>query len=137
MSEGHGTLSQAETPGRRGQVTVLHHAPGVAVVAMSGEHDLDAQLLLAHALELAAPYSDVIVDLTDCSFVDSTIIRTLIFAACEVRSGGEQLVLVIPPEQTQVAHIGELVGLAQVVEVHASRNAAIGSLVHARTRRPL
>jgi anti-anti-sigma factor len=136
MSDGHGTPSGAQTPVGPGKVTVRQHAPGIAVVAMSGEHDLHTQVLLAHALELGAHHEDVVVDLTECSFLDSTIMRTLIFAACEVRSGGEQLVLVIPPAQAQVARVAEIVGLAQFADVHPSSKAAIAALEHSRARGP-
>ena len=56
-----------------GRVDVSHHARGIAVVKMRGEHDLSTHPMLSRALERAAAHSNVVVDLSDCTFIDSTI----------------------------------------------------------------
>jgi anti-anti-sigma factor len=109
-----------------GQVALAHHARGVALVTMRGEHDLSTQTVLARALEFAAEHSNVVVDLTDCSFIDSTVINELIKTSGAVRANGEQIMLVIPPEQTQIARIAPQ--LAQIFELHKSKEAAFARL---------
>lgn len=111
-----------------GQVTVGHHARGVAVVTMRGEHDISTQPVLGRALELAAAHSNVVVDLSECSFIDSSVIKEFIKASDTVRAGGEQVILVIPREQAQVARVATICGLAQIFELHESKDAAFASL---------
>jgi hypothetical protein len=56
-----------------GTVQVEHHVPGLALVSVHGEHDLSTTPELTQALEQAAAHSNVLVDLSDCSFMDSTV----------------------------------------------------------------
>jgi anti-anti-sigma factor len=125
-------LTSSGEPLPLGQVAVGHHAGGIGIVTMRGEHDLSTQPALAHALELAAAHSDLVVDLTECSFVDSTIIREFIKTSEALRAKGEHVLLVIPAEQVGVARIVEMVGLAQFVELHETTEAAFASLEHAQ-----
>jgi anti-anti-sigma factor len=115
-----------------GQVAVGHHARGVAVVTLRGEHDLSTQPVLARALALAAAHSNVVVDLSECAFIDSTVIKELIRTSTTVRAGGDHLMLVIPPEQAQVARIAKIVRLAEIFGVHESRDAAFAGLEQAK-----
>jgi anti-anti-sigma factor len=118
-----------------GQVAVAHHARGVALVTMRGEHDLSTRPVLARALQLAAAHSNVVVDLSECSFIDSTVINEFIKTSCRLRASGEQIMLVIPPEQPHLARIAKLVGLAQIFEVHESKDGAYASLDEKRVER--
>jgi anti-anti-sigma factor len=117
-----------------GQVAVGHHARGIGVVTMRGEHDLSTQPVLAHALEIAAAHSNVVVDLTECAFIDSTIIKEFIKTSEVVRAKGEQFMLVIPAEQAAVVRIAEMVGLAQFFELHETLEAAFASIEDAPQR---
>ncbi len=83
-----------------GTVEVEHHAPGLALVSVHGEHDLCTTPELTQALEQAAMHSNVLVDLSDCSFIDSSVIQALVKTALALEARGEQLALVIPPEQS-------------------------------------
>jgi anti-sigma B factor antagonist len=118
-----------------GQVALEHHARGVAVVTMRGEHDITTQPVLARALQLAAAHSNVVVDLSECSFIDSSVITELIKAS-KTGGAGERIIVVIPPEQAQVARIAKIVGLAQIFELHASKDAAFASLEAAHGKDP-
>lgn len=111
-----------------GTVDVGHHDPGLAVVSMRGEHDLSTVPALAQALEQAAAHSNVLVDLSECSFMDSSVIQVLIKTAQSLKARGEQLVLVIPPEQRVVARVAELTGLSEILPIHPSRSAGIASI---------
>ena len=111
-----------------GTVEVGHHAPGLAVVSMRGEHDLSTSPELMRALEQAAAHSTVLVDLCECSFIDSSVIQVLIRTARALHAGGEQLVLVIPPEQRHVARVAHMTHLAEIFPIHTSRHAALVSI---------
>jgi anti-anti-sigma factor len=121
------TTSERDDPSR-GTVEIGHHARGMAVVTMRGEHDLSTQPVLAQALELAAAHSNVVVDLSDCEFIDSTVIGEFIKTSETVRAKGEQVVLVIPPTQTQLARIAQLAGLSHIFALHESTEAAFAML---------
>lgn len=112
-----------------GQVTVGHHAPGVAVVTLSGEHDVSTQPALERALRLAAAHSNVVVDLSECSFIDSTVINEFFKASKRAHASGERCLLVIPPQQAQVARTARMIGLADFVEVRETAEAAFACLV--------
>jgi anti-sigma B factor antagonist len=112
----------------RGTVVLAHHAPGLAVVSMRGEHDLSTTPELTQALEQAAAHSDVVVDLSTCSFIDSSVINALVKAARVVHARGEQLVLVIPSESSQVARVAHMTHLAEVLPIHPTHGAALASI---------
>jgi anti-sigma B factor antagonist len=111
-----------------GTVEVEHHAPGLAVVSLRGEHDLSTSPELRRALEQAAAHSTVLVDFCECSFIDSSVIQALVRTARALHAGGEQLVLVIPPEQKQVARVAQMTQLAEIFPIHTSRHAALVSI---------
>jgi anti-sigma B factor antagonist len=113
---------------RRGRVAVGHHARGIAVVTMRGEHDLSTQPEVADALAQAAAHSNVVVDLSECSFIDSTVIQELVKTSHAVSAKGEQVILVIPRKQAAVARIADVTGLAQIFELHPTTDAALASL---------
>ena len=82
---------------------------------------------MERAIEEAAANSNVLVDLSPCTFIDSTVITILIRTAESVRAGGEQLVLVIPPAQRAIARVAEMTGLGQLVPLYDSREAALAA----------
>ena len=82
---------------------------------------------MEQALTQAAANSNVLVDLSPCTFIDSTVITVLIRTAETVRAGGEQLVLVIPPTQRALARVAEMTGLGQLVPLYDSRDAALAA----------
>jgi anti-sigma B factor antagonist len=111
-----------------GTVEIDHHTPGLAVVSMRGEHDISTAPELEQALEQAAAHSDVLVDLSECEFIDSTAIGLLIRTAKQVQARDEQLVVVIPGESSNVAQMARLVRLAEIMPVKTSRGDALASL---------
>ena len=113
-----------------------HHAPGLAFVNVRGEHDLSTAPALLCALAEAAAHSYVLVDLSECSFIDSTALQAIIKTANEVRARDEQLVAVIPPERAQVARIADMTGLAEFLPIHTSRSAALTHLEHLMGNEP-
>ncbi len=110
-----------------GTVEVTHEAPHLAIVTLQGEHDISTSGPLEQALEQAAAHSNVLVDLSLCTFVDSTVITVLIRTSESVTAGGEQLVLVIPPAQRAIARVAQMTGLGQLVPLYESREAALAA----------
>ncbi len=66
----------------------------------------------------------VLVDLSGCSFIDSTVIGAIALAHKALGDQGRQLELVIPPGQHAVRRIIELSGLAPFFTIHESLPAA-------------
>lgn len=87
-----------DTPPREwtgpGTVWVGHHEPGLALVTPRGEHDLSTVRVLRPACEKPTAHSNVLVDLSHCTFYRLEIISTLLSAAHTVTQRNEQLVLV-------------------------------------------
>ena len=110
-----------------GTVEVAHASPHLAVVTLEGEHDISTSESLERAIEEAAANSNVLVDLSPCTFIDSTVITVLIRTAETVRAGGEHLVLVIPPTQRALARAAEMTGLGQLVPLYETRDAALAA----------
>jgi anti-anti-sigma factor len=114
-------------PPRPGRVGVTHDG-GIAVVSMRGEHDIGTAPAVSDALERAVAHSSVLVDLSDCGFIDSTVIGLLIRCAQEVERRAERFALVIPPDQPVVARIAGLARLSDFLVVHGSREAGLAHL---------
>jgi anti-anti-sigma factor len=111
-----------------GTAVVRHEAPGLAVVQLHGEHDLGTEPALMQALGEAAAHSNVLVDLSECDFIDSTVIAALLRVARTVMERGERFVLYIPAAQRQITRIAEMTHLGELLPLHTSRTAALASL---------
>jgi len=111
-----------------GTVEVEHPAPGLAVVNVTGEHDVSTAPELTQALDEAAAYSNVLVDLSECSFMDSSVIQALLTTAQSLEARGEQLALVIPAEQGVVARVAHMTRLSEIICIYPSRGTGLASL---------
>ena len=111
-----------------GTVEVEHPAPGLALVSVRGEHDLSTTAELTQALEHAARHSNVLVDLSDCSFMDSSVIQALVKTALALQARGEQLALVIPPEQRVVARVAHMTRLSEILPIYPSHDDGLANL---------
>jgi len=111
-------------------VGLAFHRLGVAIVTLRGDHDAGREQALRDALEGTGPQLNVIVDLTECTFVDSSVVATLMAAGRELEARGGMLALVIPPKATSVQRAAKLSGLAEALPLHPSRGAAIASVRH-------
>lgn len=114
-----------------GSVAVGHIAPHVAVIAIRGEHDLSTEPALRAALEEGAAHSSVLVDLSECSFLDSTVVASLLRAAGRVQARGEQLALLIPRAHSQVRRVAEMTLLGEFLPIYTSREDALTDLTPA------
>jgi anti-anti-sigma factor len=95
------------------------HADGYeAVVSLCGEHDLGTSGAIRAALAPIA--GDVLVDLSECEFIDSSVISELLEKYEDLRREGRRLDLLIPPGRTSIRRIVDVVGLASLLTVHDS-----------------
>src|SRR5260221_12995906 len=81
----------------------------VAVVELHGEHDLATREAVRVAL--ASLRGNVLVDLSECTFIGSTVIGPIVRAAHALARAGYPLQLVLPAADSHVAKTPALVGL--------------------------
>ena len=101
--------------------------PGVARVGLRGEHDLTTRPRLSEALAEASDQPNVFVDLTECTFMDSSVIAVLFQAGRELGQIGGRLELVIPPGPGEVRRVAELTALASVLPVRETAAETLAS----------
>lgn len=78
-----------------GELEVSLPRPGVAAVALKGEHDISTAPELRRLLQtLVADHPMVLVDVTDAEFIDSTVIQTLVLTDRAARAADQRFVLV-------------------------------------------
>jgi anti-anti-sigma factor len=128
----HLELLARERRWRSAGIEVVQHALGLALVNVRGEHDLSTNRMLRDALQQALASRNVLIDLSGCSFVDAGVIGLLVTAAREVQARGDQLVLVIAPQQALVVRVIVLAGLTDVFPIYPSRQLALADLTHSR-----
>ena len=109
-------------------VDVDHPAPGLAIVSLCGEHDLGSRQALAETLARIDQACDVLVDLSECTFLDSTVLGVLLAASQEREATGARLGLVVPPETHIVYRITSVAGVAAFLPIYASREAGAAAL---------
>jgi anti-anti-sigma factor len=101
----------------------------VTVVTLRGEHDLASKEELKAALVAESHRRNVIVDLSSCTFIDSSVITVLLRAANDLHARGGQFSLVIAPGgHRAVRTVFDLMSLDRVLPTHETRAAAIRHL---------
>jgi anti-anti-sigma factor len=89
-----------------------------AVVMLRGEHDIATAPAVGDAI--GAISGNVLVDLCECSFLDSSIIRVLLATSKTLERDAHYLELVVPPNAI-IARTLDIVGVRDLVVVHPSR----------------
>ena len=90
-------------------------SPYSAVVTLRGSHDLNTSAGLKAAL---APLDgDLLLNLAECDFIDSTVIGLLVGKARALKRNGQYLELIVAPE-SQVELALENLGIEELVTVH-------------------
>lgn len=106
---------------------------GIRLLEVNGELDLSTATQLEGPLEEAvdSPSAAVLIDLTDCTFIDSTGIALIVRAWQRVDAaagnGGEGGV-VLCCQNEQVRRVLEVTGLEHSLRVLATRDEAIAAL---------
>jgi anti-anti-sigma factor len=101
----------------RPSVGVACHTSRIALVTLVGEQDLSTRAYLRDALAYASEQPCVVVDLSRCTFVDSSVIGALVALAC---TGVSSVRLVVPETQLVVRRTFELVGMGDFFPLHDS-----------------
>lgn len=101
-------------------------APGFAgCVSLVGEHDIATHEQVVEAL--AQVSGNLLVDLTECTFIDSTVIGAVSARSVALRRDGHRLELVVPPAGSAVTRVLEIVGMSAIAPMHAGWDAVPGS----------
>jgi anti-anti-sigma factor len=106
---------------------------GIRVVAVRGELDLSTAPELEGPLNdaVAAGDASVLVDLSECEFIDSTGIALIVRAWQQLDRGANgdgQGRVVICSYNDQVRRVLEITGLELSIPIHSSRDEALASL---------
>lgn len=95
----------------------------IFVVSLAGEHDLYTAPKVREALRgvIAAGAMAVVVDLTETTFLDSTMLQVLLSARNDLRDGGR---LLLVTNDATVMRVFEISGTDRLFEFYPSRGAA-------------
>jgi anti-sigma B factor antagonist len=113
-----------------GPVGAVDRRPGLVLIEVAGELDLDGAPALCAAIQDGrSPLDpdDVIVDLSRVGFCDSTGLRALMDAAREVAIAGGRLVAIVP-EDGPVRRLVTLTGAEEFLGVAADREQVLSRL---------
>jgi anti-anti-sigma factor len=106
-------------------VTVRSVPGGRVVVTLVGDHDLSTRAQLLQALAGVSGRAGVIFDLTRCTFVDSTIIATILGLVQVASPNARTVSLVLPGDTSYVYRALSVVGVRELMPVHDSLEAAL------------
>ena len=106
---------------------------GIRVIAVRGELDLSTAPELEGPLDDAVAAGDVsvLVDLSDCEFIDSTGIALIVKAWQELdrsAEGNGEGRVVLCSRNDQVRRVLEITGLELSIPIHSSRDEALAAL---------
>jgi anti-anti-sigma factor len=101
-------------------VDVEHRPPSApafaAIVRLCGEHDMASASEIAEALR--GVFGDVLVDLSGCSFLDSSTIGVLLENGLQREREGQRLELLAPETSSPVFRTLEIMGVDGILTVH-------------------
>jgi anti-anti-sigma factor len=112
------------------EVKVGDLTQGVRTVSVRGELDLSTAPELEGPLDdaLASGEGSVLIDLSQCEFIDSTGIALIVRAWQRLDSGENGRTLAICSQNDQVRRVLEITGLELSIPVHLTRDEALAAL---------
>jgi anti-anti-sigma regulatory factor len=119
--------AQANTTSRAGHRRGGDPRTDVAIVMVRGEHDL-SKPELAEALARASDQPDVLVELPECTFRDSSVIAALVEASPSLWERDSRLELVITPEAHAFQRVAKFAGIHMFFPIDETRSAGIVSI---------
>jgi anti-anti-sigma factor len=99
----------------------------IAFVRLRGEHDLSTKPRLTEALTEASAKRNVLVDLSECTFMDSSVIAALFLARTKLDLRDGRLELVIPREAATLQRTAEVTALGVMLRVHETQAEGLAS----------
>jgi anti-anti-sigma factor len=112
---------------RTGQIAV-EYTGGIRVLVLTGEHDLStAPDLRVHVEDAVIAGGDLIVDLSEVGFIDSSILGVLVAGYRSVTAAAHGFAVVAVPESS-VTRLFDLVSLSEVIPVYRTRAEAVSAL---------
>jgi anti-anti-sigma factor len=113
---------EPQQPTLEGEVEVeIHEHVRTAIVTLRGEHDLTTRGHLAAVLAKAGEHPRVLVDLSECTFVDSSVISALVVAHTHVVQRDGRLEVVVPTGASTARRIVELTRLGEIMPIQSMR----------------
>ncbi|HEY6730260.1 MAG TPA: STAS domain-containing protein [Solirubrobacterales bacterium] len=102
----------------------------VRTIAVRGELDLSTAPNLEGPLDqaLESEKGSVLIDLSQCEFIDSTGIALIVRAWQRLNGGENGRVLAICSQNEQVLRVLEITGLELSIPVHTSRDEALAAI---------
>ncbi len=99
-------------------------------ISVRGELDLSTAPELEDPLEQALENDEgsVLIDLTQCEFIDSTGIALIVRAWQRLQGDGDGRALVLCSQNDQVRRVLEITGLELSIPVHMTRDEALSAL---------
>jgi stage II sporulation protein AA (anti-sigma F factor antagonist) len=112
------------------EVKVGNLEQGVRTISVRGELDLSTAPELEGPLNQALETDEgsLLIDLSQCEFIDSTGIALIVRAWQHLDSGKNGRVLVLCTENNQVRRVLEITGLELSIPVHGTRDEALAAL---------
>jgi anti-anti-sigma factor len=111
----------------RGAIEVEIHSEETAIVTLHGEHDMASTAEVAVTLAIAAGCPGIVVDASDSTFIDSTVISALLRAARLARKREGVLEVVVPTGSSARRGL-ELAGVDKLLTFHETRAAGVASV---------
>ncbi len=93
------------------------------VVQFSGELDIDRREAVAAALSAAMPPRPALIDLSDVTYADSTIISELLRFRSRAERGGQRIAILVGA--SRVARVLEYAGLKDAFAIFEDRGEAV------------
>jgi anti-anti-sigma factor len=110
-----------------GQIAV-EYTGEICVIVLKGEHDLStAPDLRVHVEDAVIASGDLIVDLTEVGFIDSSILGVLVAGYRSVTAAARGFAVVAVP-QSSVTRLFDLVAMSDVIPVYPTRAEALSTL---------
>jgi anti-sigma B factor antagonist len=112
------------------QIASERDSDGVFIVHVSGELDISHEEELRAELNrgVAENNGGIVVDLTDCEFIDSSGVRALLLGREAQRENGSEGRLVIASGSTQIVRILSVMGVDEAIPVRPTVEEAIAEL---------
>lgn len=99
-------------------ITLEQLPAGGGLVRISGELDLATVSQLERIVDGTSLNAPLVIDLSECSFLDSSAVRTLLETGTKAEQAGGHLSLVAPDQA--IRRILEIAGVDTVLPVHAT-----------------